>query len=557
MIKPGKILVYIAFLLIAFKVIPSAAQLPHWEWAKRYGGAGGIKIGYSIVLDENNNVYVAGSFYDNLTIENTTITSVGNRDIFIAKFDETGNLIWIRQAGGPVHDEAISVTLEGDFLYMAGFFDFEATFEDIHLETDATYGIFLAKYDLNGNLIWVHYEGPGGTAACIKGLNITDDNIGHLYLTGCFSDTIYNNLISEGNDDAFIAKYDTSGNLIWARQAGGSSFEGGRSVAVDNNSCVYNTGTFKDTITFKDTTSNHVTFVSNGYRDIYISKYDSSGNILWVKQAGGGLWDHGNSIATDINNNVYVTGSFCNMVFFEDTTLFSNGENDIFILKLDSAGNRIWLKQLGGQGIDYGKFIYTDNNENFYLVGNFQETISIGDTSLTSNSTIEYETNVFIAKFKNTGEFVWVKMIGSYDDNIPGLISDNESNVYITGSVDGGFATVNLDDITLPGTGTRDFFLAKITENPSIIEETKDNPILKIFPNPATGIVNIQVKTKNKYNLVLEIHSVTGKLIFRKQLSNNDMKFMEELDVNNLSPGLYFISIKGEKLLKPEKLIVY
>ncbi|MCD6566477.1 MAG: SBBP repeat-containing protein, partial [Bacteroidales bacterium] len=552
-IKPGKILIYITFLLVLVKAIPSVAQVPHWEWAKRYGGVGGIKIGYSIALDESNNLYIAGSFCDELTIEDTTINSTEDTDIFLAKFDETGSLIWIRQAGGPINDVATSITIHDNSIYITGTFDLEVTFEDTHLEIGHTLGIFLAKYDLNGNLIWVHYEGPGGSGACIKGLNIIGDYTSHLYLTGCFCDTIYINLIPEGYEDAFVAKYDTSGNLIWARQAGGSSFAGGRSVAVDNNFNVYNAGAFKDTVTFMNTMPDQVTLISNGEKDIYISKYDSSGNIIWVKQAGGILGDYGNSIATDINDNVYVTGSFYETAVFEDTSLTSMEGNDIFVLKLDSAGNRIWLKQLGSSGSN-GRFIYTDNNDNFYLVGNFKGTISIGDTSLTAPM-YEYYPYAFIAKFKNTGEFVWVKKVGSYWDKIKCLVSDNNGNVFITGSIN--LPTVYLDDITLPPVGSNDFFLAKITENPSAVKETQDDALFKLFPNPATGIVNIQIKTEKKDNLFLEIHSISGELIFRKQLSNNGVEFMEELDVNNLSPGLYFISIKGKKLLKPKKLIVY
>jgi hypothetical protein len=554
MIKPGEITGCIILLLL-LKILPSIAQLPRWEWAKRYGGSEGIKKGYSVVLDENNNLYVAGSFYTDLTIDDTTINSVGFNDIFIARFDDSGNLIWIRQAYGPIGDEAMSITIHDNFIYVVGSFDLEVAFDDVHIEIDHTLGIFLAKYDLNGNLIWVHYEGPGGSGACIKGLNITSDNIGHLYLTGCFCDTIYNNLIPEGYDDAFVTKYDTSGNLIWARHAGGSSFEGGRSVAVDNNSNVYNTGAFKDTVTFMDTTSSEVTLISNGEQDIYISKYDSSGNLIWVKQAGGISYDYGYSITTDNHNDVYITGSFYEIAVFEDTTLTSKGENDIFVLKLDSAGNRTWLKQLGSPGKDYGRFIYTDNNDNFYLVGNFQESISIGDTSLTSNSTYEFATNVFIAKFKNTGEFIWAKKVGSYWDIVEGLASDDNANVYITGSV--YYTTLYLDEIILPPVGPADFFLAKITENPAIIEETQEQVCFKLYPNPARGIVNIQVKTKKKDDLILEIHSVTGKLIFKKKLSNNGIEFMEELDLNDLPRGLYFVNIKGGDLYKTEKLIIY
>lgn len=531
------------------------AQVPQWEWAKRYGGSEGIKKGNSILVDNKNNIYVAGSFYTDLKIENTTITATKFNDLFIAKFNETGNLIWIKSAGGPVGDNAASLTLLDDFLYVLGSFDFQITFENINLQTDLSGSIFLAKYDLDGNLIWVHYIGPGGSGACISYLNITNDKKEYLYLTGCMIHEQVKNITGKSyNDNLFFAKYDTAGNMMWIRQYGGNSIGGGRSIIHSNSGYVFNTGCFKDTVQFGEDPSNQVTMISHGNRDAYISKYDSKGKLIWVKQIGGELADVSNSITTDSVDNIYITGSFYGTADFLDTTLISQGECDAFVLKLDSSGNRKWIKHIGNTGIDFGRFIYLDNTQQLYFIGNFQETISLADTTLTSNSTYEYASNAFISKFSSTGEFVWVKQIGSYWDRIESLVSNGDGAIFSTGSLD--YTTVFLDDITLQPKGNADFFVAKINENPSLVVDTNEIFYFKLFPNPTERILNIQINAPRPDNLSLEIYTLTGKLLLKKNFHSSAPEFRGEIDLSNLPVGIYIVIIKGDYVNKIERIII-
>lgn len=555
MIKTDKVLVYTVLLLFLLETIPSAAQVPRWEWAKRYGGSGGIKQGWSIAIDENNNLYVAGSFYDDFTIENTTLTAVGGNDIFIAKFSNAGDLIWVRQAGGEWHDQAYSITVNKDHLYITGYFNFEAAFEDTVVSLDGTNIFFIAKYDINGNFIWVNAEGNYGLN---DGYSITSDNNDNIYVTGRFEDTIFfqqdTNLISSGRMDIFIAKYNVNGDLIRAKQAGGTSFDMGRFITTDNNDNIYVTGEFRDTAYF-DT----AVLITDEHFNVFLSKYDSAGNLLWIKHIESNADCYSRSIATDNNNFVYIPGSFRDTINFNDTLpdgneaiLTSIGNYDIFIAKYDTSGNLLWIKQIGDKYYNGGNYIVTDSEDNFYLVGNFKEAISIGDTLLICYSPDENSVNVFIAKFDNNGNFIWAKKIGSYIDGVGGIITDIDNNVYVTGSV--RYTTVDLDGIILPPVGAADFFLAKITENPAIIPETNNQVFVKIFPNPITDESIIKIEGLTNSPIKLEIFNLIGIQLYSKNLNK---EYSAEINRDKFKPGLYLYKVSSQsRILKTGKFVV-
>lgn len=554
MIKLNKILVSITFLLL-LKTVPSAAQLPRWEWAKRYGGSEGIKQGWSITIDENNNLYVAGSFYDDFTIEDTKLTSVGQNDIFIAKFNEAGDLIWVRQAGGEVHDEAYSVSINKDNLYITGYFNFEAAFEDTVVSLDGANIFFIAKYDINGNFIWVNAEGNYGLN---DGYSITSDNNDNIYVTGRFYDTTFfqkdTNLISSGKSDIFIAKYNVNGDLIWAKQAGGTSFDEGRFITTDNNDDIYVTGEFRDTAYF-DT----AVLITDEHFNVFLSKYNSAGNLLWIKHIESNAHCYSRSIATDNNNFVYIPGSFRDTINFNDTlpdgneAILTSKENyDIFIAKYDTIGNLLWIKQIGDDYYNGGNYIITDSEDNFYLVGNFKEAISIGDTLLTCYSPDESSVNVFIAKFDNNGNFIWAKKIGSYIDGVGGIITDSDNNVYVTGYVI--YTTVNLDGIILPPVGAADFFLAKIAENPAIIPGINNQFFVKIFPNPVTDKSIFKIEGLRDSLIKLEIFNLIGIQLYSKNL---DKEYSAEICRDKFKPGLYLYKVSSQnRILKTGKFVV-
>jgi hypothetical protein len=211
----------------------------------------------------------------------------------------------------------------------------------------------------------------------------------------------------------------------WTQRAGGSSFDSGQGISVDTSGNSYVIGSFDDTATFGS-----FQLVSNGWDDIFITKYHESGNCLWAKNVGSNFFDHGYGISTDVIGNSYVTGSFFGTATFGTIQLTSFGDNDIFIAKYDSSGNCVWAKNAGGNDYDYGTGISIDANGNCYMTGYFEGTATFGTSQLVSSGA----NDVFVAKYDTSGNFAWVRKFGgAIYDNGEGISADLNGNIFITG----------------------------------------------------------------------------------------------------------------------------
>jgi len=303
-------------------------------WAVQAGGTGNDS-GNGIVTDGSGNSIVIGGFSGTATFGDTTLTSASGSNIFIAKIDSNGNFLWVAQAGGTDSQSGISLATDGSGnSIVIGGFSGTATFGDTTLTSAGYSDIFIAKYDAGGNFLWaVQAGGTDGDT----GNGIATDGSGNITMTGKFSSTATfgdTTLTSVGDYDIFIAKYDTEGNFLWAAQIGGMEpqylSELPRGIATDGFDNIIVTGGFAGTATF-----GNITLTSAGYYDVFIAKYDNNGNFLWAVQAGGtDDGDVGNGIATDGSGNIIVTGGFYQTSIFGDTTLTSAGYSDIFIAKL-------------------------------------------------------------------------------------------------------------------------------------------------------------------------------------------------------------------------------
>jgi len=361
----------------------------NWLWAKQAGGASTDR-GYSIVTDSSGNSFVTGIFDGTASFGSTTLNSSGGYDIFVAKLDSSGNWLWVKQAGGTSDDYGLGIATDSSGnSYVTGYFYGTASFGSTTLTSSGDIDIFVAKLDSSGNWLWVKQAGGASTD---QGNSITIDSSGNSYITGYFNGTASfgsTNLTSSGWDDIFVAKLDSSGNWLWAKKAGGAYYDYGYSIATDSSGNCYLSGSFDWTASFGTTT-----LTSSGSYDIFVAKLDSSGNWLWVKQAGGASSDCDLGIATDASGNSYVTGYFQGIASFGTTNLTTSGGSDIFVTKLDGDGNWLWAKQAGGTSWDYGYGIAIDSSGNSYVTGYFQETASFGSIELTSSG----NNDIFIAK---------------------------------------------------------------------------------------------------------------------------------------------------------------
>jgi len=247
-----------------------------------------------------------------------------------------------------------------------------------------------------------------------------------------------------------------SPNWLWAKSAVGSGDECGNSISTDANGNSYITGRFYGSITFGNTT-----LTNAGGWDIFIVKYDGAGNVLWAKSAGGTGPVIGNSISTDANGNLYITGQFYDTITFGSTMLTSVGGWDIFVVKYDGAGNVLWAKSAGGNKNDYGNSISTDINGNSYITGEFKSnTITIGSTTLTNAGS--YSSDIFVVKYDGAGNLLWAKSAGGAGHDYGNSIStDTSGNSYITGSF--GSPTITFGSTTLTNTSAShvDLFVVK------------------------------------------------------------------------------------------------
>ena len=305
-----------------------------------------------------------------------------------------------------------------------------------------------------------------GATSNDQGKGIVTDQLGNVYITGEFRNTVdfdpgtsVFNLTSNGAQDIFIEKLDSSGNLIWAKNIGGTGGDQGNSITIDTAGNIFITGQFQHTVDF-DPGVGISNLASTGSTDIFVLKLDSSGNFIWAKGFGGTGTDVGLSIATDLIGNIYTTGYFAGSADFKpgpgSTFLTSNGGYDVFVQKLNPNGNFIWAKGMGGSTFDYGRSISVDSSGNVYLIGDFRGTADFFSGSGAVYLTSRGSSDVFVQKFNTSGIFVWVKQMGGVGTDVgQAITTDSFGNIYSTGYFEG---TANFD----PGAGT-----ANLTSNGS------------------------------------------------------------------------------------------
>jgi hypothetical protein len=382
-------------------------------WAKSFGGTSN-DFSRSISVGALGYIYTIGSFQGTVDFDpgagTSNLISVGNQDVFVQKMDASGNLLWAKSFGGTSNDygQSISVDALGN-VYTTGAFretvDFDPGAGTSNLTSAGGPDIFVQKMDASGNLLWA--KSFGGTSDDY-GQSISVDTLGNVYTTGSFEGTVdfdpgagTSNLTSAGVYDIFVQKMDASGNFLWAKSFGGTSYDSGESISLDALGNIYTTGVFEGTVDF-DPGAGTSNLTSAGISDIFIQKMDASGNLLWVKSFGGTTNDFGRSISVGALGYIYTTGSFEGTIDFDPGAgtfnLASAGGYDVFVQKMDASGNFLWAKSFGGTSYDSGESISLDALGNVYTTGYFQGTVDFDPGAGTSNLTSAGGSDIFVQK---------------------------------------------------------------------------------------------------------------------------------------------------------------
>ncbi|MFC2113992.1 T9SS type A sorting domain-containing protein [Bacteroidota bacterium] len=300
-----------------------------YQWVKAIGGYG-WDVGYGITYSSGK-VVVTGYFSDTISFGTETLISKGGSDLYLACFSPNGKELWISCGGGNGDDMGAALASDEEFVYLAGNFSGNADFDGISLSGTGSDDFLLAKYDLNGSILWAVNDASSGT---IESKSIVIGSNG-IYLTGKFSGSITfgsYNLKAIGVSDAYLVKYTNEGVVAWVDLFSGDYGNEGNSIAYQNGH-IYTTGIYGYTISIGDTVLN---CVSNA--DSYITCHDEDGGFLWTESMGsqsGSNYLISNTVATDNEGNIFLGGEFSGAATLGDSTMNPVGSFDMFLAKLE------------------------------------------------------------------------------------------------------------------------------------------------------------------------------------------------------------------------------
>ncbi|MEW6196102.1 MAG: SBBP repeat-containing protein [Bacteroidota bacterium] len=540
--------------------IASSAQTPDWLWARNGGGTDSEAFGRTIAADANGNIYVTGNFGGSgATFGTLALTSTGGNDIFIVKYDRNGNVVWAKSVGGSGNDTGNGIVIDSDGnVYVTGLFSSNGiTFDTVQLTSAGGNDIFIAKFNTNGDVLWA--KGAGGTGADVS-YSIVVDNSNNAYITGYFSNTATFGsieLTSAGSSDVFVVKYDTNGNIVWAKRAGGSSGDTANCITI-NASSIYLTGFFMgNTSIFGEDTLSSV-----GNSDVFIVKYNTNGDAIWAKSAGGSGGEIGYYINTDADGNLYIVGNLgSGGATFSSVQLTSAGGNDIFVAKYNASGDVIWAKSAGGTGNDYGYNVAV-KNKNIYVSGYFNDVATFGSFQLTTNG----GNDVFISKYDENGNVILARSVGGTGtDDGWGIALDDKENIYVGGRF--GSSSISFGSYTLTNsnsatTGTSyDVFVAKFGLIVSV-ERNEEVPsvfqLLQNYPNPFNPSTTISFTVVKREFATLKVYNILGQEIATlfNGIAEPGKNYKLNFYADNLSSGIFMVQLISGGNVQMKKIIL-
>lgn len=562
MLKLQKIQI-ISSLLILCGVSLNAQDLT-LDWVSTYGGSLN-DTSYDMERDQNGDVIVTGAFKGTVDFDPSSnvfnMTSAGDFDIYVAKFNAFGEFIWAKRMGGSGFDRAHDVEIadNGDVL-IAGYFrntvDFNPGMGVQNLTSSGDFDAYVQRLDQNGNHIWVKpFHGSG-----FDRLNSMEiDDSGNIIVAGQYTGTIdlnpggSQNLISSGGFgtvvgyNSFIVKLDSIGDFVWGRDLGSSTQNDiCYGVAVDNDGNVYSSGFFKGTVDFDPGTAVYnLSTVVSSRAEVYIHKLNAEGDFVWVKNfpAMSGIAQGSLGLEMDIDpmGNVVTVGYFSGTVDFDPGanthTLTSNGDKDGYISKLNANGEFISVYQIGGVGEDRVHDVDFDSDGNQYITGLFSSGSNVDfDASASGTYTLTALGNrdMFILKTDSNNNFTWAYQFGGnltspYSSDVGMSITHHNQSIYFTGTFNN---TVDFDPTSsvynLTSNGQGDGCVVKLTEGgcqptsnilvENSCESTYESPSGNIYTS--TGIYTDTLTNANGCDSILSI-DLTLIEILNTTISNN------------------------------------
>lgn len=453
-------------------LLGSVNAQPDHIWSKSFDDTN-ASFGNAITIDSDHNVIVVGTYRGMINFDpdagNTHLhPSYGWNDGYVVKFDSSGNVLWSSTFGGNDLDGSygIATDRQNNVLH-TGYFRGSCEFRYIggtqHRVSHGTSNMFITKFDPQGSILWLHSIGGTGSAG---GVGIVCDHSENVIVLGGFSGKVDFDpgpdsmmLESRGSGDVVIAKFDANGIFNWAISFGGRGRENSAGgIAIDHEGNVVVSGNFEDTVDF-DPGPAQAIHISKGNDDMFLAKYDPSGNLIWVNAFGGVSLDKSESISLNSKGEVMICGMVGDTVDLDPSSgkamVGRPGVSDytVFIAKYSSGGDYLWSVEYDrainehSNPFDLSKpdvsSIATDTSDNLFVIGCFADSVDFDPGFGTDLHIVEYPGTVsnydmFLAKYNSDGQFLWVMKLRNYNDFVSGewgtdVVVDPMGGIAITG----------------------------------------------------------------------------------------------------------------------------
>jgi gliding motility-associated-like protein len=364
----------------------------------------------SVATDATGNIYVTGYIQNiadlkgTLAAPSTVLTSAGSKDVFLAKYNSAGQLLWAKRGGGANEDAGTGVCVNAGAVFITGYYNTNASFGAFStFASSPNDNAFTVAYDLNGNELWL---ADAGASTEGFGNSIAADNA-NVYLIGDFRGnnlSVYNSsgvlsaTLSDpvpGQFDGFMISYTSAGAFNWAASYHSAGNDFGTAIAVSA-SHVFISGSIENPTTFTGYSANPVVPSGAGTKEFFVARLNkTTGNTEWIKAENGSSEESGTDLCTNGSGEIYVAGFFkANLAFAGGITLSGSNLEDVFVAAYDTAGNFLWAKQAGNTGKDVAYGVALNYNGKIYVAGEYADAAAFGSVILNNDGS----SNIFLGE---------------------------------------------------------------------------------------------------------------------------------------------------------------
>ncbi len=550
---------WLAALTLALSMGPAFGQV-NWSWLAGGGGdsvsiPGQFEVYNEVMsadLDDNGHLYITGTIAPPATIGGTSLPLYGHNDIFVARYDPAGNLIWARSAGGNASittsnqefGKAISVGTDGS-AYIAGVTYNAAQFGNISVnaEPDPDGSFYIAKVSPAGDFQWVRDGEASDISEFDPNFSVFADDFDNVYLAAYtlnlkwLIDTFY----APPEIALYITQLDTAGNVNWNyfTKTGitvtlGSGYNNVDLTADGAGNVIY---TASRPRLYQPSPSSNVY-----YPNLLLGKVDINGNMIWEKEFGDIMLDTWNgwatSVATSPNGDIYVGGYYLKDFILDPAVTATAGG---FICRFDSQGNVIKAHAIPGNSkvADVTGVEWTPSG--LMVSGNFFDVTDFGGVQLSPLSPPLFD--MFVATYDTLLSLQQVTAYGySRHDRLRTSSANTAGHYAVAGSYTDSLSMDN--HFIMPGyvgPAAHAFLFAAASGTGTGLSSPHPVPEISVFPNPACDFINVEVSTQEPVTIML-LDAQGRKVTDPATLSGTG-----QFDTRELGPGYYMVFLSGNK----------